>query len=177
MGELARDTRQRPPLAESLGAPPSSIRVVVTEVPMTHWATGDVTLALDQDLHPALAREAAVRAHARLAEGAGLVVRGQPDPQVPVLVAQRKAGEQPLADEVAPAAEHRRDPDAVPVAQGSVERAGGAGAAARERAPELAPVAETAHARRARGPLRILHLLGRGTLAGFPSSPSWVGEP
>jgi len=32
-------------IAESLGAPPSSIRVVVTEVPLTHWATGDVTLA------------------------------------------------------------------------------------------------------------------------------------
>ena len=31
-------------IAESLDAPPSSIRVVVTEVPLTHWATGDVTL-------------------------------------------------------------------------------------------------------------------------------------
>jgi 4-oxalocrotonate tautomerase len=36
-------------IAESLGAPPSSIRVVVTEVPMTHWATGDVTLAEKQE--------------------------------------------------------------------------------------------------------------------------------
>ena len=35
-------------IAESLGAPPSSIRVVVTEVPLTHWATGDVTLAEKQ---------------------------------------------------------------------------------------------------------------------------------
>ena len=32
-------------IAESLDAPASSIRVVVTEVPLTHWATGDVTLA------------------------------------------------------------------------------------------------------------------------------------
>lgn len=32
-------------IAESLDAPPASIRVVVTEVPPTHWATGDVTLA------------------------------------------------------------------------------------------------------------------------------------
>jgi 4-oxalocrotonate tautomerase len=32
-------------IAESLDAPPASIRVVVTEVPLTHWATGDVTLS------------------------------------------------------------------------------------------------------------------------------------
>ena len=32
-------------IAESLDAPPASIRVVVTEVPLTHWAIGDVTLA------------------------------------------------------------------------------------------------------------------------------------
>jgi 4-oxalocrotonate tautomerase len=32
-------------IAESLDAPAASIRVVVTEVPLTHWATGDVTLA------------------------------------------------------------------------------------------------------------------------------------
>jgi 4-oxalocrotonate tautomerase len=31
-------------VAESLDAPAQSIRVVVTEVPWTHWATGDVTL-------------------------------------------------------------------------------------------------------------------------------------
>jgi 4-oxalocrotonate tautomerase len=35
-------------IAESLDAPPASIRVVVTEVPLTHWATGDVTLAEKQ---------------------------------------------------------------------------------------------------------------------------------
>jgi 4-oxalocrotonate tautomerase len=36
-------------IAESLDAPPASIRVVVTEVPLTHWATGDVTLAERSD--------------------------------------------------------------------------------------------------------------------------------
>jgi 4-oxalocrotonate tautomerase len=35
-------------VAESLDAPPQSIRVIVTEVPLTHWATGDVTLAEKQ---------------------------------------------------------------------------------------------------------------------------------
>ena len=32
-------------VAESLDAPKESIRVIVSEVPTTHWATGDVTLA------------------------------------------------------------------------------------------------------------------------------------
>ncbi len=36
-------------IAESLDAPPSSIRVVVTEVPLTQWAAGDVTLAEKQE--------------------------------------------------------------------------------------------------------------------------------
>jgi 4-oxalocrotonate tautomerase len=31
-------------LAETVGARPDHIRVVVHEVPRTHWATGDVTL-------------------------------------------------------------------------------------------------------------------------------------
>ena len=35
-------------VAETLDAPPASIRVIVTEVPLTHWATGDVTLAEKQ---------------------------------------------------------------------------------------------------------------------------------
>ena len=35
-------------IAESLDAPASTVRVVVTEVPLTHWATGDVTLAEKQ---------------------------------------------------------------------------------------------------------------------------------
>jgi len=29
----------------AVGAPPASIRVVVREVPATHWAAGDVTIA------------------------------------------------------------------------------------------------------------------------------------
>lgn len=32
-------------VAESLESPIESIRVIVTEIPATHWATGDVTLA------------------------------------------------------------------------------------------------------------------------------------
>ena len=32
-------------VAESLESPMESIRVIVVEVPTTHWATGDVTLA------------------------------------------------------------------------------------------------------------------------------------
>jgi 4-oxalocrotonate tautomerase len=31
--------------AEAVGAPADSIRVVVREVPLTHWAAGDVTIA------------------------------------------------------------------------------------------------------------------------------------
>ena len=42
-------------IAESLDAPPASIRVVVTEVPLTHWATGDVTLAEKQQRDAATA--------------------------------------------------------------------------------------------------------------------------
>ena len=44
-------------IAESLDAPPASIRVVVTEVPLTHWATGDVTSAEKQQ-QDAAAKEA-----------------------------------------------------------------------------------------------------------------------
>ena len=36
-------------VADSLDAAPQSIRVIVTEVPLTHWATGDVTLAEKQE--------------------------------------------------------------------------------------------------------------------------------
>lgn len=31
--------------SEAVGAPPESVRVVVREVPATHWAAGDVTIA------------------------------------------------------------------------------------------------------------------------------------
>jgi 4-oxalocrotonate tautomerase len=31
--------------AETIGAPVESIRVIVREVPATHWAAGDVTIA------------------------------------------------------------------------------------------------------------------------------------
>jgi 4-oxalocrotonate tautomerase len=36
-------------VSESLDAPAASIRVIVTEVPLTHWATGDVTLQEKED--------------------------------------------------------------------------------------------------------------------------------
>ena len=39
-------------VAESLDASPASIRVIVTEVPLTHWATGDVTLAEKEQAGP-----------------------------------------------------------------------------------------------------------------------------
>ncbi len=32
-------------VVESIGAPKENVRVVVREVPLTHWAAGDVTLA------------------------------------------------------------------------------------------------------------------------------------
>ncbi len=32
-------------VCESVGAPKESVRVVVREVPATHWAAGDVTIA------------------------------------------------------------------------------------------------------------------------------------
>jgi len=47
-------------IAESLDAPPASIRVVVTEVPLTHWATGDVTLAEKSSAEKASAEKSSV---------------------------------------------------------------------------------------------------------------------
>jgi 4-oxalocrotonate tautomerase len=39
-------------LAETVGARPEHIRIVVNEVPRTHWATGDVTLReMDEQHH------------------------------------------------------------------------------------------------------------------------------
>lgn len=32
-------------VVEAVGAPPAAVRVVVREVPDTHWAAGDVTIA------------------------------------------------------------------------------------------------------------------------------------
>jgi 4-oxalocrotonate tautomerase len=32
-------------VCDSIGAPKSNVRVVIREVPKTHWAAGDVTLA------------------------------------------------------------------------------------------------------------------------------------
>jgi len=32
-------------VTRSIGAPTANVRVILTEVPLTHWAAGDVTLA------------------------------------------------------------------------------------------------------------------------------------
>jgi len=32
-------------VVDNLSVPPETVRVIVTEVPTTHWANGDVTLA------------------------------------------------------------------------------------------------------------------------------------
>ena len=39
-------------VCESIGAPKSNVRVVLREVPKTHWAAGDVTLAERGTPHP-----------------------------------------------------------------------------------------------------------------------------
>jgi hypothetical protein len=82
--------------------------------------------------------------HALFTEGARLVGARPPDPQIAVLVAQRKAGEQPGAGEIAPAAEHRRDAHAGPLAERAIEARGGTGATTLEHAARLASLAETA---------------------------------
>src|SRR3989442_1765911 len=87
-----------------------------------------------------------VRADGAIAECARLVLGGQADPQVPVLLAHGKAGEEPRAHEVAPAPEHGRDLHARPPRQGLVQVVGGPGPAPRERTPRPAPAAETAEA-------------------------------
>src|SRR5918996_1888147 len=119
---------------------------------------GQAGLVLDRELDPAASREAAVRPRARLAERARLVVGGQSDPQVAVFVAQREAGEDPVAGEVAPPAEHGRDAHARPAAERHVQRAGGARPAAFERPPRFAGAADAAHAPPALPHRRILPL-------------------
>src|SRR5687767_1287803 len=103
-----------------------------------------VRVGADVELDPTARGEAAMRAHAVLAEGTRLVGARQPDPQIAVLVAQRKTGEQPGADEIAPAAEHRRDPHAGPLTKRAIEARGGSGAATLQHAARLASLAEAA---------------------------------
>src|SRR6185295_4853765 len=104
----------------------------------------DIGLALDQDLDPAALREAPVRADTVLAQRTWLVARAQTDPEIVVLVAQRKAGEQARTDEVAPAPEHRGDAHTIPGAQRGVQRARRSDPAAIERATDLAAAPHTA---------------------------------
>src|SRR5207302_9233367 len=72
-------------------------------------------------LDPATCGEAAVRSEAVERERPPLLGEGQVHPKVVLLRAQREAREQPLADEIAPAAEHRRDPRPRPGADLGVE--------------------------------------------------------
>src|SRR5207302_8461682 len=75
-------------------------------------------------LDPATCGEAAVRSEAVERERPPLLGEGQVHPKVVLLRAQREAREQPLADEIAPAAEHRRDPRPRPGADLGVEAGG-----------------------------------------------------
>jgi 4-oxalocrotonate tautomerase len=44
-------------VVRAIDAAPSSVRVIVREVPPTHWATGDVTLAERRDPGPGPGRD------------------------------------------------------------------------------------------------------------------------
>src|SRR5262249_13939617 len=87
------------------------------------------------ELDPAPAREPPMGAHRRVGQGTGLVALGQPDPQVVVLGPQGKAGEELVAHEVPPAAEHRSDPHVGPLRDDAVQGTAGALAALPEGAP------------------------------------------
>src|SRR5262249_56557371 len=65
---------------------------------------------------------------------------------VVLFLSNGEAREQRVADEVAPAPEHRGDPHPSPVPEGGVETAGGPGSPALERAPRLAPTAKSTDA-------------------------------
>jgi len=82
--------------------------------------------------------------HPRVGQRAALVVGGEPDPEIALLLAQREAREQRLADEIAPPAEHRRDPDARPAGERLVQTLRGPASAALEGATGLAPLPHTA---------------------------------
>src|SRR6185436_19593227 len=79
---------------------------------------------LQVELDPTLLREPPVRANPRVAQRAGLIAVRQADPEIALLLAQGKAAEESVADEVAPPAEHRRDPHARPARDRLVEPLG-----------------------------------------------------
>src|SRR2546427_353344 len=94
--------------------------------------------AFHVQLDPALPREAPVRANPGVAECAGLILSGEPDPEIALLLTQGKAREERLADEIAPSPEQRRDPDVRPTRERLVEPLRLARAAALEGATGLA---------------------------------------
>jgi 4-oxalocrotonate tautomerase len=57
-------------VCESIAAPKANVRVVVREVPTTHWAAGDVTLAERAAQSPAPPQSAAKPSGTPLPEGA-----------------------------------------------------------------------------------------------------------
>src|SRR5439155_18864145 len=93
-----------------------------------------------------ISREAPVGADARVAERPRLVGRREAEPQVALLLPEREAREERLAEEVAPPTEHRCDAYALPRAEGLVQALRGGGAAACEGAPALAPAAHPTEA-------------------------------
>src|SRR5207245_806524 len=68
--------------------------------------------AVHVQLDPSPPRKAPVRANPGVAERADLILSGEPDPEIALLLAQGKARAERLADAVAPSPAHRRDPDA-----------------------------------------------------------------
>src|SRR5258705_3059947 len=102
----------------------------------------------DVQLDPTLAREATVRTNARVGERAALIVGREPDPEIALLLADRKTREERVADEVAPAPEHRRDPDTGPAGDRLIQSLRRPGAPTLEGAAglsSLAPAPETSY--------------------------------
>ena len=57
-------------VCDSIGAPKANVRVVIREVPTTHWAAGDVTLAERAAQSPAPPQSAAKPSEPHYPEGA-----------------------------------------------------------------------------------------------------------
>src|SRR5262249_40348908 len=89
-------------------------------------------------------REAPVRAYAGIHQCAPLVVGREADPEIALLLAHREAREERLADEIAPSAEHRRDPDARPARERLVQTLRGPAAPAAEGGTGLAALPHAA---------------------------------
>src|SRR5262249_61728415 len=77
--------------------------------------------------HPAAPGEPPMGDDTRHIQGPLLLVGPEADPEVGVLGPKGKTREEPRPDEIAPAAEHRGDPDARPAPEHLVEIGGRAG--------------------------------------------------